>query len=651
MKSFLPASGFARRCLLILAAGALPALLSAQTPTVRLTPVVVTATRTANDPVAIGTAVDVISSADLARRQQDTLASALGGLPGAPLFASGATGATTSLFLRGANSNQTLFLVDGIRLNDANADYNVFLGGAALGAGTSLEVARGPQSTLYGSDAIGGAVAILSERGEGPSRTSVSTEGGSFGTVRGAVATAGASGPWGYNFSVNGGHTNNDRVNNAFGTAGANARIDRTVSESLSVGATARWFHGEYNDPGDRFTNDTDDSSREDNLLVTLFADTRPAPGWSVHATAGGQDRRFVSNASFGPFGPNSNTVTTNRRGVLDAQATYSGIAHHRFTAGTTAETTQTRNTGFGAINRHQTSLAFFAQDEFSPSETVNLTAGLRSDDFDTFGRATTGRLAAAWQVVPRQVKLRASYGTGFHAPSFLDLYGQSPFYVGYPNLKSEHARGWDAGVDLYNATRSASTSLTWFENRFTDLITGIFPPFPAISTVANIARARTRGLEWSANVHLTESWETRVSYTYLEAENQGTGADLLRRPRQSGTADLWHDFGRGFTAGAGVSFAADRRDIDARTFATIDAEDYTVARLYAAWQINRGGGRRLRQATPSHAASALPGIRPAKPDLTIKVRLENLLDEQYEPVNGYPATGFGAFGGVEWRL
>ena len=631
MKSFLPTSGSTRRFLLVLVAGALPALLSAQTAghtvlnpvEVRLAPVVVTATRTANDPVTIGSAVDVVSSDDLARRQQDTLAAALGGLSGAPLFASGATGATTSLFLRGANSNQTLFLVDGIRLNDANADYNVFLGGAVLGAGTSLEVARGPQSTLYGSDAIGGVVAIISERGEGQNRTSVSTEAGSFGTVRGSVATAGASGPWGYNFSVNGGHTDNDRVNNAFGTAGANARIDRRVSDSTDVGVTARWFHGEYGDPGSRFTNDTDDSTRENNLLVTVFADTRPAPGWSVHATAGGQDRRFVSDASFGPFGPNSIAITTNRRGVLDAQATYSGAAHHRFTFGTTAEATQTRNTGFGAINRHQTSLAFFAQEEFSPTDTVNLTAGLRSDDFDTFGRATTGRLTAAWQVVPKQVKLRASSGTGFHSPSFLDLYGRSPFYVGNPNLKSEHARGWDAGVDFFNNIRSATMSLTWFENRYSDLITGNFAVFP--STVANVARARTRGLEWSANARLPEGWETRVSYTYLEAQNLTTGDRLLRRPRQSGTADLWHDFGRGLSAGAGVSFAANRRDIDARTFATIDAEDYTVARLYAAWQV--------------------------KPNLTIKVRLENLLDEQYEAVNGYPATGFGAFGGVEWRF
>jgi vitamin B12 transporter len=220
-------------------------------------------------------------------------------------------------------------------------------------------------------------------------------------------------------------------------------------------------------------------------------------------------------------------------------------------------------------------------------------------------------------------VKLRASTGTGFHAPSFLDLYGRSAFYVGNPNLKSEHARGWDAGVDFYSPQGHATTSLTWFENRYSDLITGNFAVFP--STVANVARARTRGLEWSAQAKVGAGWESRVSFTYLEAQNLTTGDRLLRRPRQSGSADLWHDFRHGLSAGAGVTFAAGRRDLDAATFATINAEDFTVARLYAAWQVT--------------------------PSLTLKVRLENLLNEKYEPVNGYPATGFGAFGGVEWRF
>jgi len=115
------------------------------------------------------------------------------------------------------------------------------------------------------------------------------------------------------------------------------------------------------------------------------------------------------------------------------------------------------------------------------------------------------------------------------------------------------------------------------------------------------------------------------VSYTYLEADDLTDGTRLLRRPRHTFNADAWHDFGGGVSVGAGVAFVAGRQDIDALTYATIDAEDYTVARIYAAWQVNKR--------------------------LTLKARIENLLDESYEEVNGYPALGFGAFAGVEWKF
>ena len=395
------------------------------------------------------------------------------------------------------------------------------------------------------------------------------------------------------------------------------------ISDTFTVGATTRWFHTDYGDPGDRFTNDPDDAQRENNTLVTLFGDAQPAPGWSVHAIVGGQDRRLVSNASFGAAFANSNAVTTNRRGVLDVQVTYAGTARHRLTVGSTAETTHTRNTGFGAIDRRQDSLAFFAQDEFNATDTLHLTAGLRSDDFDTFGQATTGRATAAWEFSPKKAKLRASYGTGFRSPSFLDLYGRSAFYVGNPALKPEHARGWDVGLDLLGRFRNSnSLSLTWFENRYSDLITGNFSVFP--STVANVARARTRGVEISGHTYLTRLWRADFNYTYLEAHNLASGTRLLRRPRHSGSIDLVYPVLNAFSIGAGVAYAADRRDIDASTFATIDGENYTVARLYGSYEL--------------------------RPNLTLKVRLENLLNEKYESVNGYPAPGFGAFGGIEWR-
>src|SRR5207253_1870717 len=159
------------------------------------------------------------------------------------------------------------------------------------------------------------------------------------------------------------------------------------------------------------------------------------------------------------------------------------------------AEGNHTRNTGFGNINKKQGLLAVFAQDEFSPADNVHFTAGLRDDDFDTFGRATTGRATAAWLVVPKTLKLRASYGTAFRSPSFLDLYGQSAFYTGNPNLRPERARGGDAGADYYFAQGRGTLSATWFQTDFTDLIAST----PDFRSEINIQRARTHGVEFSA--------------------------------------------------------------------------------------------------------------------------------------------------------
>lgn len=586
---------------------------------VDLAPFVTTATRTPAEPQTIGSAVDLISAGDLARRQINSLAAALGGAAGTPLFASGASGAITSLFLRGANSNQTLFLVDGLRLNDPNTDYAVFLGGSCVSACDSLEIAHGPQSTLYGGEAMGGVVSLRAQRGSGAPSGRVSLEAGSFGTLQGALVGQGERGATAWNFSAQGGHTDNDRLNNAFDSTNVTLRLDQKVNERAAVGATLRWFHGVYGDPGDRFTNDPDNETREENVLATAFVTVTLAPAWSAHAVLGGQDRRFVAESPRAGR-PTAFTVVKNRRGVLDAQTTYAGVERHRLTAGTTLEANHTRNTGFGDINKKQTLLALFAQDEFTPRADVFLTAGVRNDDFDTFGRATTGRATAAWLVASRALKLRASYGTAFRSPSFLDLYGQSAFYVGNPNLRPERARGYDAGADYYLPAQRGTIGVTWFETKFSDLIAST----PNFRSVENIQRARTHGLEVSVRLNVSAATDIRASYTYLEADNLTAGTRLLRRPRHRTNADVWHDFGRGFSGGAGIACTAQRADVHARTFATIDAEDFTVARLFAAWQ--------------------------ATPRLAVKARVENLLNERYEEVNGYPALGFGAFGGLEWK-
>ncbi|HEY5079357.1 MAG TPA: TonB-dependent receptor [Opitutaceae bacterium] len=610
-------------CLLLLASAALAAAAYSQAgPDAQLEPVIVVATRTPEDIVTLGSAVELVTASEMDREQIYTPAAALGGVPGAPTFANGAPGSDISIFTRGSDSDQTLFLVDGIRLNDANTDYAVFLGGARLGSTDSIEIVRGPQSTLYGSEAVGGVVSLQAQKGSGDPTAVVAAEAGSFGTFTGSFAAQGARDRWAWSLSASGSRTENDRPNNAFDSGDLVLRLDRYVSASLSLGATLRGFEGRYGDPGDIYTNDAYANETESNWLATVFGDFRLAPDWTAHVTVGGQDRRYVSFDEYpGVF--TETTIVRNRRGLVDAQATYAGLPGQKVTAGFTAEAESTLDNGFGSIDQRQTLFGAFAEDEWHPLAPLYLTGGLRYDDFDTFGSSLTGRVTAAWLLAGRTVKLRASYGTGFNAPSFLELYGTATGYVGNPGLRPERSRGGDAGIDWYLPNRRGTLSATWFRSDYRDLIVYDFDAYPG--TTENVGRSRTEGLELEANLVLSAGFELRAAYSYLEADDITDGTRLLRRPRSSASADLWRDFGGGWSAGAGVRAETGVADVDALTYSTVDDPGYAVARVYAEWR--------------------------ASPRLALKARVENLLDKKYQPVNGYPALGIGAYGAAEWKL
>jgi len=317
LPSLLPPARAVSPLRLFLAAASLGALAHAQSVPVQLAPLVVTATRLPESSANVGTAIDVVSGSDLAGEQLTTLADALTGVPGSPAFATGQTGAATSIFLRGSDSNQTLFLVDGIRLNDANTDYANFLSGARIFPTDTIEIARGPQSTLYGAEAVGGVVALRMNEGTGNPTESAAAEAGSFGTVDGLVTAQGAQGSWAYNVALAREQTDNDRPDNAFDSLNAAVRLDDRLSPDLAVGATLRGLVQRYDDPGAEFAGNAYDFEREDNWLGTVFADARLTELISSHLTIAGQERRFVTVVPAAGE-PSAITLVKNRRGVID---------------------------------------------------------------------------------------------------------------------------------------------------------------------------------------------------------------------------------------------------------------------------------------------------------------------------------------------
>lgn len=576
--------------------------------------VVVSATRTPNEIRNTGSVVEKITGDELALRQVSTLAQALQGAAGAPVT-TGGIGGGTSIFLRGAGSNQTVVLVDGIRFGDANARYNNYIGGATPSYYDDIEVVKGPQSTLYGADAMGGAISINAQRGQGAPSETVSAEVGSFNTYGGRVAAQGERGKWAYSAFLAGLHTDNVRENNAFDSTTLAVRVDRTLSESVSVGSTVRGFTGRAESPDSTAVNDPNNYDTEQNWLSTVFADFNPTKDLTAKITLGGQIRRVVSEIPAPNPGFAIGGALDNERAVLESQATYSGVDRHRLTAGFNAEHSTGGNTG--SDDHSQSQWGVFAQDEFNPVDNLYLTGGARYDGFNRYDDAATGRGSVAWLVVPDRVKLRASYGTAHRAPAFTDRYG----FFGNPNIQPEKARGGDAGVDYFLPGNRGVLGATYFQTRYKDLID--FPP--PLFIPQNVGDARTEGAEFSAKLNLTRSLTAKAAYTYLEARNLSAGTRLARRPRHAIDLDVWNKFGGGVTAGAGVHAAADSKDIDAVSFTEIDGEDYTTVRIYAAWEVNR--------------------------NLTLKARVENLFDEDYAAVNGFPSLGIGAFVGAEWKF
>jgi vitamin B12 transporter len=604
-----------------------PAVAAQTRDTTRLKEIVVTATRAPTPIGSLGSSADAFRSAELARRQLTSLRDALQLAPGGTVLVTGAPGGVASLFLRGVSSSQTLFLVDGIRVNDANASYGSFLGGADLAGGDRIEVVRGPQSTLWGGAAIGGVVALDAERGEGRARGTVETEGGSFGSWRGRLLAEGERGGLGWNaaFSANG--TDNQRRPNGWDQRTQLVRIDDRLSGALRVGGTFRGLQQSYTSPGDLRTTNTTPSGTttfEDNL-GTLYLDATPAAGWRSRLTAGAQEE-FTKGTSRFNGGPESVFSLTDTRRVLDWQNTLSLGPAARAVAGVNREWSTVES---GGSSQDERLLGVYVEAELSPVHPLTLTAGLRNDDYNSFGHAATYRLTGAWHIERSDTKLRASYGTGFMPPS-LDARFGSAFQKPNPDIRPERSRGWDAGVDQGLFAGRGSVSATYFRNTLRDLIGFQGAVFPELGMSVNVDRARTSGLEFSGRLAAGPA-DARLAYTLLSAvslsEPDPAMARLIRRPRHTLSADILVAAARRISVGAGVLAVLDREDTDFNTFPArrVDPGDYAVARTYASWDVTRR--------------------------LTLGVRADNLFDRRYEPVYGFPALGRSVSGSAAVRF
>lgn len=589
-----------------------------QTPadSVRLEDVVVTASRTTNAPRLRAASADRLSADELGRRGIVRLEEALRLIAATGFTGTGAAGGASSVFLRGVSSSQTLILIDGIRVNDANAFAGSLLGGFELSPDDRVEVVRGPQSTLYGGAAMGGVIAIGGDQPEPSSFWTGRMAGGSFDTWRGQLGGGVRAGRTALSGSASFVDTRNQRPSNDYDQRTEHLGIDHRASERLRIGATFRGLQQSYTSPGDlRTTNTTPvGNTRFENHLGTAYADLTLTRRWSTRLTAGLQ-RYYLRGTSRFDGGDEFVSRVTETRWVLDWQHQVAVRRGLEVAAGLNREWASV-DAGDGP--RDERLWAEYAEASLTPAGNLALTAGLRNDDYSSFGAAVTGRVTAALFIPAVSGRVRATWGTGFLPPSLAARYG-SAFQRGNPDIRPERSTGWDVGADLFLSGGRGVIGATFFENRLRDLIGFEDAPFPELGRSVNVARARTRGVELTTRL-ATGPIDLRASYTYLEAKDLSATDPaqerLIRRPRHALGTDLVWSALAGLDLGAGLTAALDRQDTDFNVFPAVrvDPGDYADVRAQAAYRLRR--------------------------EMTIRLVAANLFDTRYEEVYGFPTLG-----------
>jgi vitamin B12 transporter len=609
-------------------------------------PVVVTATRIATPENLVGSSVSVVTAEEIARKQYKTVAAALRSLPGVDVVQAGGPGQLTSVFIRGASSSHTLVLVDGINITDpSNPTGAVNFSGLVLDNVDRIELVRGPQSTLYGANAIGGVVNIITRKGEGAPGATLTLQGGNHTTWFQQLGVQGATGK--YDYSLGGTHlkTHASSVTPENLRNGVPAEADHhrntTLSTRLGLQATDTLdfsFTGRYIsdrtdlDPEVGFGTIEDPDARLKNREYfvrgaghVMLLDGR----WDATLAASLVDyNRRNDNQRTDP----AQTLQQTRfqGDTLDFSLDNDVYlnASHTLTLGGGSKRERMNNDGYSdyggfIVNELSSASArtnyAYAQDQFSSGERLSGTLGMRLDDRDDFGSQPTWRLTGVYRYLPGGTRFNGSIGTGFRAPSLFELYGFTPnnfgsAYRGNPDLDPEKSLGWDAGVEQSLLSDRLRLGATWFYNDIENLIETVYDT-SFNSTSENINKVRLQGVEAFVAMQLLSRLSTRVDYTFTDAHvSDNSDRPLLRRPRHKASADIVYTPTGDTTIDLGIDYVGKRKDIDAVTAAVIDADAYTVFNAGVTYALN--------------------------PQFRLEARIDNLLDKHYQPADGFEALG-----------
>jgi vitamin B12 transporter len=603
------------------------------TDTVSLQPVVVSATRLPTPEDQIGSSVTVITGDDIQLRQQRTLPDVLLDVPGLNVVQTGGPGGTTSVFMRGTNANHTKVFIDGIDVSDPGSTNGSFDFSQILASDIDrIEVLRGPQSGLYGSDSIGGVISITTKKGSGPAQFRGSVEGGSFGTFNQTAGVRGSVSRFSYDFDFAHFHSADTPVTppglvppgqpvnpDYYDNKTLSTRLGAQLTDNFDVGFVARYVDTTLRSTSDSFLGPEAIPSNSDNH--EFF--TRATGHLSLFDGAFDQTigvaytdyvRRFLD--------PNDTpAIPSYFRGdrvKLDWQGNIRLMQGQVLTMG--AEHQRDEINDSAPVKARMSNDAGFLQLQSSFGERFFNTTSVRYDDNDRYGGKATFRVAPAYLIPETGTKFKASVGTGFKAPTLDELFDSFPEFDFFanPNLKPETSVGYDIGFEQVLFDKRVQFGATYFHNNITNLIT----INQAGTSYANVGQATTQGVETFVSYKASASVTLRADFTYTDAVDDILHQELLRRPKDKASLNTIWQVTEAASLSTTVLYVGPWVDINrSGSVSGLIAKGYTLVNVAGSYDLGHG--------------------------LTAFARINNLLDQHYQDPTGFLHPGIGVFAGL----
>jgi vitamin B12 transporter len=584
-----------------------------------LDPVVITATKTETPQGRLGAAVTVITEDEIKEKNYATVEEVLRHVPGVDVQRSGGLGKTTSIRIRGAGAQQVQVLVDGLRVKSPTLGV-AELSDISLDAIERIEVVRGPQSTLHGADAIGGVVNIITKKGKGPPSGTVRLDAGTFETYREQAAMSGAWKKFSYSLSASHYDTRGYLRNDDATQSAIAGRFEYEFPWEGTLGLKGRYVKSEIDLPifsTNPTVFDPNAQQQSETWLYNITYDQKITDWWDSHVRYG----QWLNRAGFqNPPPPGTvrtlSQIDTDRR-EAELLNTFRLEKWNTLTLGMEHRDEYGRNRG--TFRKEITVRSIFFQDELRPWDNVIFGGGVRYEDNDTFGTATTGRASVAVLFPQAGTKLRAAWGEGFRAPTINDL-----FFPGFgnPSLQPETSESYEGGVDQRLWDNRIRSGFTLFHNQFSNLIQIVqsgtqFRP-------QNVGRAISEGIEWYGEVDPLDWLSLYGNYTFTHAYDVDTGQPLRRFPTHR------------WSTGATFTWNKLRFFVEA-VVVTKQFESPTAVRSYnpGYHRIDVGGTYQLW------------GRAGIMERAELIARFNNVSDEAYKEVAGFPAAGFNCLIGL----